>query len=95
MGLLAARALSDVCEMSDSERYDCWDAEFPLNQETCEKHGCCWAVHETPGVPWCYWRYGERPEADEESCADAAAAPKRDCAPPGRGMNAAMCATRG
>jgi hypothetical protein len=92
---VASLARADVCEMEDSERYDCWDAEFPLNQETCEKRGCCWAVHEVPGIPWCYWRYGERPEVDAGACAEAAAAPRRDCAPPGRGMNAPMCATRG
>ena len=55
---LLAVASADVCTMEDEERLDCWDAEFPLTQETCEKHGCCWAVHEVPGVPWCFWRYG-------------------------------------
>ena len=30
-----------------------------LNAYECESRGFCWAVHEIPGVPWCYWKDGE------------------------------------
>ena len=42
-----AAAAADVCTMADSDRYDCWDGEFALNDESCAQRGCCWSVHET------------------------------------------------
>jgi len=85
--------LADVCDMEDGERLDCWDGKFSLNAEACFSRGCCWKTHETPGVPWCYWRAGESPKSDVEAC--NAVQYRVDCAPPGRGMNEMMCLTAG
>ena len=92
LALLPALAAAQ-CDMPDDDRLDAWDGAFSLNEEACTSRGACWRVHETPGVPWCYWRAGERPEVDEEAC--AAVSVRGDCAPPGRGMNEAMCNTAG
>ena len=91
--LLAAAAAQPECDMPDASRLDAWDGAFSLNEETCQSRGACWRVHETPGIPWCYWRVGERPAMDAEACAAVTA--RGDCSPPGRGMNEMMCLTAG
>lgn len=79
--------------MEDNERLDCWDGQFSLNPEACFSRGCCWRTHDTPGIPWCYWRAGERPAVDEDSC--RAVQHRVDCSPAGRQMNEMMCLTAG
>jgi hypothetical protein len=81
------------CDMPDADRLDAWDGSFALNEETCTSRGSCWRVHETPGIPWCYWRGGERPNVDEEACGSVHL--RADCSPPDRAMNEMMCLTAG
>lgn len=43
-----------ACPVIDSYKRDCWDGVWPLSPDTCVAHGCCWATHPTPGIPWCF-----------------------------------------
>jgi len=66
---------------------------FMLNAFECESRGFCWAVHEVPGVPWCYWKEGEG-IADDSEC-DAGSSSRRECATPGKPINEKTCRARG
>ena len=98
LALVASAAASDPpptgpCIMADAARRDAWDGEWPLNYDEATRRGFCWAVHEVPGVPWAYHKGSVVTEDDE--CAAAAAAPRRECAVSGKGVNEDSCLQRG
>jgi hypothetical protein len=64
-----------------------------LNAYDCESRGFCWAVHEIPGVPWCYWKSGEGVVSDE-TCS-AASSKRSECAVQGKPINEKVCAAKG
>jgi len=88
----AGVTLSDDCRMEDSERLDSWDQVFALTPSECEHRGFCWARHDVPGVPWCFWKKGEG-VVDAQECAAAADA-RRECAEKGAPTNEKTCAAR-
>ena len=64
-----------------------------LNAYECESRNFCWAVHEIPGVPWCYWKEGEGLITDD-MCA-ATSGKRAECAVPGKPINEKTCAAKG
>jgi hypothetical protein len=60
-----------------------------LNAYECESRGFCWAVHEIPGVPWCYWKEGEG-LVTEDMCS-ATSSSRTECAIPGKPINEKTC----
>ena len=63
------------------------------NAYDCESRGYCWAVHEIPGVPWCYWKEGEGIVSDE-TCS-AASSKREECAVSGKPINEKVCTAKG
>ena len=49
-----ATALSDKCDVADSDRWDC--GHSGTQQQDCEADGCCWSpVDPNPtNLPWCF-----------------------------------------
>ena len=88
----AGVVLSEGCRMADEERVDSWDHVFALTPSECEHRGFCWARHDVPGIPWCFWKAGEGAVAEEEC--DAAAASRRECAEKGVPINEKSCKAR-
>ena len=64
-----------------------------LNAYDCESRGYCWAVHEIPGVPWCYWKEGEG-IVTEDMCS-ATSSSRVECAVPGKPINEKVCLAKG
>ena len=79
--------------MRDNERKDAWDKVFTLTPSECEGRGFCWATHEVPGIPWCYYKKLDR-EANAETCA-AASNSRQECATPGKPIDEKLCTTKG
>lgn len=88
----AGVVLSEDCRMADNERLDAWDQVFGLSASECEHRGFCWARHEVPGIPWCYWKAGEG-IVDKGEC-EAASAQRRECAEKGAPITEKTCAAR-
>jgi hypothetical protein len=87
------RPMAEGCVMRDEERRDSWDNVFMLNAYECESRGFCWAVHETPGIPWCFWRSDEG-LIEPAACAAASSA-RKECATAGKSINEKTCAAKG
>uniref|UniRef100_UPI00358F0BC8 sucrase-isomaltase, intestinal-like n=1 Tax=Myxine glutinosa TaxID=7769 RepID=UPI00358F0BC8 len=43
------------CGDREPERFDCYP-HHDVNQENCEKRGCCWMPSQNPNVPWCFFQ---------------------------------------
>ena len=89
----AGVTVSEECTMPDAERRDAWDHVFGLSPSECEHRGFCWARHEVPGIPWCYWKRDEG-IVDEGECAAAAATTRRECADKGAKIDERICAAK-
>jgi len=51
---------SQVCNISDDERFDCFPESF-ANEKDCVKRGCCWRASSSNApldVPYCYYGNG-------------------------------------
>lgn len=88
----AGVSLSDDCIMRDEERRDSWDHVFGLSPSECEHRGFCWARHEVPGIPWCYWKRDEG-LVDPEECA-AASSSRTECADKGAKIDERICTAK-
>jgi Trefoil (P-type) domain len=89
----AGVVLLEGCAMRDEERRDSWDQVFALTAADCERRGFCWAQHDVPGIPWCYFKEGEG-LVDAGECAAAASTVRRECAEKGTPTNEKTCAAR-
>ena len=52
----------NICDVSDSQRFDCFPDNNP-NEGECVKRGCCWKPASNNGeppldVPYCYYGIG-------------------------------------
>lgn len=88
----AGVVLAEGCRMADEDRVDSWDHVFALTPSECEHRGFCWARHDVPGVPWCYWKAGEG-HVDPSEC-EAASSSRRECAEKGISINEKTCTAK-
>ncbi|XP_075908883.1 lysosomal alpha-glucosidase-like [Petromyzon marinus] len=75
--------------VSDAAKRDC-HPEAGAAEGACLARGCCWAVVEAPGVPWCFHEPGGACDSDQL----VEDAERVDCHPE-KGASEAACLARG